>query len=144
MINMEEVNIIRITPEQFGYKDRGIMKWIGLMLSDHTEALKKEAEDSRQIEVKPKKEMSEEDIAQTLYQAFSSDSPVAIQANVLRRDGNYYKDVQCMVSGYADNHIHLSLKDGRVKSCTLDQIRNVEMMNPLDWYDKRKSDPRYK
>lgn len=138
MIKLEEVNIIRITPEQLGYKDRGIMKWMGLMLSDHTEALKKEAEDSRLVEVQPKEEMTEEDIAQMLYQAFSSNSPVAIQANALRRDGNYYKDVECIVSGYVDNQIHLSLKNGRSTSCTLDQIRNVEMMDPLDWYNKRK------
>ena len=32
--------IIRFTPDQFGYKDRGKMKWQGLMLSDHTEKLK--------------------------------------------------------------------------------------------------------
>ncbi len=135
---MEEVNIIRITPEQFGYKDRGIMKWIGLMLSDHTEALKKEAEDSQKIEVKPKEEMSEKEISQVLYRAFTNKLPVAIQANALRKDGNYYKDVQCMVTGYADNQIHLYLKDGRTTSCTLEQIRNVEMIDPLDWYDKRK------
>ncbi len=135
---MEEVNIIRITPEQFGYKDRGIMKWMGLMLSDHTEALKRESEDSRLIEVKPKREMTEEEISQVLYQAFTNNSGVAIQANTLRKDGNYYKDLECKVSGYTDNQIHLSLKDGRVRSCTLEQIRNVEMMNSLDWYDKRK------
>ncbi len=135
---MEEVNIIRITPEQLGYKDRGIMKWMGLMLSDHTEALKKEEVNNQLLEVEPKKEMTEEEISRVLYQAFVTNSPVAIQANAIRKDGNYYKDVQCMVTGYADDQIHLSLKDGRAKSCTLEQIRNVEMIDPLDWYDKRK------
>ncbi len=138
MINVEEISIIRITPEQIGYKDRGIMKWMGLMLSDHNDALKREAEDGQLIEVKPKREMSEEEISQVLYRAFATNSPVAIQANALRKDGNYYKDVQCMVTGYADNQIHLTLKDGRVRSCTLEQIRNVEMMDSADWYDKRK------
>ncbi|GIN74048.1 hypothetical protein J14TS2_45230 [Bacillus sp. J14TS2] len=135
---MEEVNIIRITPEQIGYKDRGIMKWMGLMLSDHNEALKKEKVDSRLIEVEPKKEMTEEEISQVLYQAFINNIPVAIQANALKKDGNYYKDVECMVSGYTDNQIHLSLKNGRSTSCTIEQIRNVEKMDPIDWYNKRK------
>lgn len=138
MVNMEEVNIIRITPEQIGYKDRGIMKWMGLMLSDHNEALKKEKVDSRLIEVEPKKEMTEEEISQVLYQAFINNIPVAIQANALKKDGNYYKDVECMVSGYTDNQIHLSLKNGRSTSCTIEQIRNVEKMDPIDWYNKRK------
>ncbi len=133
---MEEVNIIRITPEQFGYKDRGIVKWQGMILADQTEALKQIKNEV--TEIPPKEEMSEEDISQVLYQAFVNKIPVAIQANAIRKDGNYYKDVQCMVTGYVDNQIHLSLKDGRVRSCTLEQIRNVEMIDPLDWYDKRK------
>ena len=33
--------VIRFTPDQMGYKDRGKMKWQGLMLSDHSEALRK-------------------------------------------------------------------------------------------------------
>ncbi len=136
IVNMEQVNIIRITPEQFGYKDRGIVKWQGMILADQTEALKQIKNEV--TEIPPKEEMSEEEISQVLYQAFTNKLPVAIQANALRRDGNYYKDLECKVSGYADNQIHLRLKDGRTTSCTLEQIRNVEMIDPLDWYDKRK------
>ncbi|GIN59816.1 hypothetical protein J8TS2_41350 [Lederbergia ruris] len=134
---MEQISITRITPEQFGYKDRGIVKWLGMMLSDHSEALKKEEVNNQLLEVKTKKEMTEEEIAQVLYQAFITDSPVLIQANVMR-DGNYYKDLKCKIAGYVENQIHLYLKDGRVTSCTLEQIRNVEMMDSMDWYDKRK------
>lgn len=136
-MKMEQISITRITPEQFGYKDRGIVKWLGMMLSDHSEALKKEEVNNQLLEVKTKKEMTEEEIAQVLYQAFITDSPVLIQANVMR-DGNYYKDLKCKIAGYVENQIHLYLKDGRVTSCTLEQIRNVEMMDSMDWYDKRK------
>lgn len=137
-MKMEKISITRITPEQLGYKDRGIVKWLGMMLSDHSEALKKEKVNNQLLEVEPKKEMAEEEIAQVLYQAFVMNSPVAIQANVIRRDGNYYKDLECKVSSYVENQIHLYLKDGRVTSCTLEQIRNVEMMDSMDWYNKRK------
>lgn len=136
-MKMEQISITRITPEQFGYKDRGIVKWLGMMLSDHSEALKKEEVNNQLLEVKTKREMAEEEIAQVLYQAFITDSPIFIQANVMR-DGNYYKDLECKIAGYVENQIHLYLKDGRVTSCTLEQIRNVEMMDSMDWYDKRK------
>ncbi len=105
---MEQISITRITPEQFGYKDRGIVKWLGMMLSDHSEALKKEEVNNQLLEVKTKKEMTEEEIAQVLYQAFITDSPVLIQANVMR-DGNYYKDLKCKIAGYVENQIHLYL-----------------------------------
>lgn len=62
-MNMEKISITRVTPEQFGYKDRGIMKWLGMMLSDHSEALKKEEMNDQLIEVKAKEEMTEEAIA---------------------------------------------------------------------------------
>lgn len=134
---MEKISITRVTPEQFGYKDRGVMKWLGMMLSDHSEALKKEEMNDQLIEVKAKEEMTEEAIAKVLNQAFATNSPVLIQANVMR-NGNYYKDLECKVSGYGEGQIHLFLKDGRGTNCSIEEIRNVEFMNTLDWYDKRK------
>lgn len=107
--DMEQISITRFTPEKIGYRDRGIMKWLGMMLSDHSEALKKEEIDDQLIEVKAKEKMDEEEIAGVLYQAFVTDSPVCIQANVIR-NGNYYKDLECKISGYVDNRIYLFLK----------------------------------
>ncbi|WP_152654516.1 hypothetical protein [Oceanobacillus sp. CFH 90083] len=133
---MEKISITRITPEQFGYKDRGIVKWLGMMLSDHSEALKKEEMNDQLIDIEAKEEMTEAEIAMVLYKAFVTGSPILIQANVMR-NGNYYKDVACKVSGYVENRIYFILKDERFTNCTLEEIRNVEWMNIMDWYDKR-------
>lgn len=128
-------NIIRATPEELEYKDRGIVKWLGMMLSDHSEALKKESLKNKKLEVKPKKEMTEMEISNILYKAFVDETPVLIQANALN-NGCYYQDLKCKVFGSVENRVYLQLKDGRSVSCTLADIRNVEMMANLEWYDK--------
>lgn len=134
--SIPKYNIIRVTPEQFGYKDRGILKWQGMILSDHTDALKREKLNERLSEVEAKAEMTEEEISKVLFNAYKADYPILIQANVIK-NGNYYRDLKCKVLGYEDNQIYLLLKDGRTVNCTLDQIRNVEFMNSLDWFDKK-------
>ncbi|WP_368654996.1 hypothetical protein AB4Y30_08210 [Ornithinibacillus sp. 4-3] len=128
-------NVIKVTPEQFGYEDRGIVKWFGMMLSDHSEALKKEEVDRQMLTVAPKNKMTEIEISKALFHANADDYPILIQANIIK-NGNYYKDIECKVLGYDDNQIYLLLRDGRTVSCTLDQIRNVECMDSFEWYDK--------
>ena len=132
---MEEYSITRFTPEMFGYTDRGILKWQGMILADQTDALKKM--DAEIAEIEGKEEMSEVEISTVLHRAFVMRYPIAIQANIIR-NGSYYKDLICKVAGYGGNKIHLQLIDGRKTSCSLEEIRNVEMLDPLDWYGKRK------
>ncbi|MBN6205041.1 hypothetical protein JYK21_01140 [Ralstonia pickettii] len=131
------MTITRVTPDQLGYKDRGIVKWLGMMLSDHSEALKKEKAYSQMLDVAAKEEMTETEISQVLHKAFINNSPVLIQANVMR-NGSHYQDLKCKVIGYTNGKIYLKLKDGRKTSCTIEDIRNLEFMNALDWHDKRK------
>ncbi|GGP07253.1 hypothetical protein [Oceanobacillus neutriphilus] len=131
---MPDYAITRFTPEMYGYRDRGILKWQGMILADQTDALKELENEIAEIE--GKEEMSEVEISQVLHRAYLSDYPVAIQANIIR-NGSFYRDVICKVAGYGNNKIHLRLKDGRTTSCTLEEIRNVEFMDPLEWYDKR-------
>lgn len=132
---MENVSITYVTPEMYGYKDRGILKWQGMILADQKDAMKIMKDEFEIIEAK--EEMSEEEISKVLHKAYTTDCPIAIQANAIR-NGSYYKDVLCKIAGYGNGRIFLNVIDGRKTSCTIDQIRNVEMMNPLDWYDKRK------
>ncbi len=132
---MEEYSITRFTPEMFGYTDRGILKWQGMILADQTDALKKM--ESEITEIEGKKEMNVIEVSEVLHRAFASGYPIAIQANIIR-NGSYYKDLICKVAGYGGNKIHLQLKDGRKASCSLEEIRNIEMLDPLDWYNKMK------
>ena len=130
-----EKKIIRLTPDQLGYKDRGKMKWLGLMLSDHTELLSKieKKEQLKDVTAKPKQSLLE--ISEILGQAYHTGNPVLIQANILQ-NGAYFKDVPCMVSGTFEDRIYLLLKNGRLVDTTLEDIRHIEFMNPMDWQEK--------
>jgi len=129
-------NIIR--PDDMGYKDRGKLKWEGLMLSDHVDALKKLKDPEELIEHEPKEEQDEQTISEHLYYAYVNKLPITIQADVVNKHGNYYRDVSCIVVGQGANIIYLYLKDKRKAKCPIDKIRNVEFMDPVDWYDKMK------
>ncbi|WP_208560651.1 hypothetical protein [Marinilactibacillus kalidii] len=131
---VEEVRILN--PDKLGYKDRGKMKWLGMMLSDHTEALKKIKAEEQQQDIQPKAEMTIEEISAILYEAYLTKSPVSIQANVLR-NGQFYPDVHCLVLGYLGEKIILQLKDERIKRIEITLIRHIEMYNKLKWHNKR-------
>lgn len=127
--------VIRLTPDDLGYKDRGKMKWLGLMLSDHTEALKQMSERDKKMDPVPKELMSQVEISNILQEAYTRKLPLLVQANIVR-NGLYYPDLPCIVLGFHDDKIYFRLKDGRTCQCEMTQIRHIEFMNPLDWYEK--------
>lgn len=131
----EEVIYIKVTPDDLGYKDRGIIKWQGLILSAQTEAIKEIEKEEALNDPVPKEKMTEEAISEVLQLSFINKAPISMQADIVR-NGLYYRDLKCMVLGYADDKIYLRLLDGRQVKCEMHQIRHVEFMDPLEWYDK--------
>lgn len=127
--------VVRLTPDQLGYKDRGKMKWLGLMLSDHSELLKvmEDSENEKYVQPKPKQSLVE--IGEILAHAHHIGEPVSIQANILQ-NGTYFKDVPCIVSGTHEEKIYLLLKNGRLVDTTLEDIRHIEFLDPMAWYEK--------
>lgn len=128
--------IIHLTPDQLGYKDRGKMKWLGLILSDHAEAIYQTKEDDIIISLKPRQTLAE--ISEILSEAYLLKKPVAIQANILK-NGSLLKDIPCLVSGVLEDKIFLVLKDGRIVHTTLDDIRNIVFIAPEIWYQSKKT-----
>lgn len=128
--------IIHFTPDQMGYKDRGKMKWLGLILSDHTESLNKMMveETGQTIAAKPIQSVTE--ISETLAEAYLLKKPVSIQANIVE-DGTYLEDIRCLVSGTYEEQVFLVLKNGRVVNTTLEDIRHIEFIKSDIWYQKK-------
>lgn len=132
--------IIRPTPDKLGYKDRGKMKWIGLILSDHTESLKQmeKKENNEPSKAKPQQSLAE--IGQILAQAYQTKKPVNIQVNSVS-NGQHCNDVACMVLGTNDNRIYLQLKNGRIVDTTIADIQHIEFFNVQIWYQKNNLEP---
>ena len=128
--------IIHFTPDQMGYKDRGKMKWLGLILSDHTESLNKmmvEEQDGK-VTIKPKQSLAE--ISEILAEAYLLKKPVSIQANIVE-DGTYLENIRCLVSGAFEEQVFLVLRDGKIMKTTIDDIRYIEFIESNIWYQKK-------
>ncbi|ANZ60957.1 hypothetical protein AYR62_11720 [Secundilactobacillus paracollinoides] len=104
------------------YKDRGVVKWQGFYLSDHTAALKKQAaQEAKTYPAKPKQTM--ETISSLLADAFANGNVVSIQLNNLDVNGEYHPDVVGRLAGYQDEMIYMNEKAPMMIS----EIRHVEI-----------------
>ncbi|WP_161878543.1 hypothetical protein [Alkalibacterium sp. MB6] len=127
--------IIRLSPDALGYKDRGKMKWMGMMLSDHAEALKKQTQANQQKEVLPKKKMPLEDMGAFLHRSYTHKKPVAIQLDVIK-DGRYMPDIEGFVIGYKEKNIFIKLKDHTIKALQVEELRHIEWIDAAQWFEK--------
>ena len=102
------------------YHDRGMLKWQGFFLSDHTSAIKKEAAQNIP-ELRP--EMNQSEIGRILNDSWESCTKVSIQLNQV--NGNAVPvELHGYVKGYQDDKICLSVK-GNIQMISVDAIRNV-------------------
>ena len=106
------------------YQDRGMVKWQGYYLSDHTAALKKEADELGK-EYPPKSLQSTEKRSNVLAEAFANGKTVSVQLNTLDLNGNFQPDLVGKLLGYEDDTIYLDNE----QFVTLDEMRHVEIID---------------
>lgn len=123
---------VRLTPDQMTYKDRGKMKWQGLMLSDHSEAIKKRSLAQQKEEILPKARLSLIEIGKKLSFAHQNNKPISIQMNTLKMDNNL-QEYNCLVAGNYEDEIYFSLKNDQVIKTPLENIRHLELLDPIIW-----------
>lgn len=103
------------------YRDRGVIKWQGFYLSDHTAALKKQAKQEAK-KYPARVQQSLEDMSQLLSEAFANGQTVSIQLNNRDMNGDFLPDLVGKVIGYEDEMVYLAGHDG----VALMDMRNVE------------------
>ncbi|WP_437696745.1 hypothetical protein ACSOCI_12330 (plasmid) [Levilactobacillus brevis] len=102
------------------YHDRGMLKWQGFFLSDHTSAIKKEAAQDIPV-LRP--EMNQSEIGRILNDSWESCTKVSIQLNQV--NGNAFPvEINGYVKGYQEDKICISVK-GNMRLISIESVKNV-------------------
>lgn len=120
--------------EQFfknDYHDRGMLKWGGFFLSDHTSAIKKMKRDK--VPERQLPEQSLEKVSQSLKQAWLHKQVVHVQLKLIN-DGEMVSSMTGKVTGFHDEKIIFADAEDQLHSVMLEQIRNVHWPQAaVDW-----------
>lgn len=124
----------RIVPrEKWLYDDRGMMKWMGWLLSDHSAFM--EQERHKQLDrlrpVNP--EMTPSQIDAALQTAFEQSQNVTVQLDTLEND-QYVPEVTGLVIGFNAGQLYLQLKNDGLRALALDEIRCVAVIKSERWW----------
>ena len=84
------------------YQDRGMKKWAGFYLCDHTAKINRDKKRRNTVYVK-KKTMSQTDIRAMLLKSFGEHRKVSVQLKELSDDNNLQADIVGFVEGYQED-----------------------------------------
>lgn len=108
---------------KYDYHDRGMLKWQGFYLSDHTAALKKADHHSEANEhVKAHSQQSLETIAALLSKSFSEHRLIHLQLNILDKNDRFAQNISGVVSGFNTDLVWLT---GQTSPIRIQDIRHV-------------------
>lgn len=116
------------------YNDRGMMKWLGFYLSEHTSEMEKD-DRHRKTVVQRKPAMTESEIAVILETAFLSGNPVSIQQACLNNEGQAEPDLVGEIIGFEDNELFISDIHGEIQLLALTEINHVTLLAQAKWSD---------
>ena len=101
------------------YHDRGMKKWAGFYLSDHTQTIEKDTKMRGEVVMK-RPEQPLEEISVILLDAFSNHREVDVQLKILDEDGQLPKSVVSFVAGYEQEAVVIA-----AEQIALDDISSV-------------------
>ncbi|MCT3399191.1 hypothetical protein [Lentilactobacillus hilgardii] len=102
------------------YHDRGMMKWQGFYLSDHTAALNQQKQQLNAVYV-PRPQQSLATITEVLADAYQHQQPVTIQLKMVDQNNRHLPDITTLIHGYNANDIVVDAD----RFIPLQEIRNV-------------------
>ncbi|MBO2720042.1 MULTISPECIES: hypothetical protein [Lactiplantibacillus] len=102
------------------YHDRGMMKWQGFYLSDHTAALNQQNRQLNAVYV-PRPQQSLAELTQVLADAYQSQQLVTIQLKTVDQNNHHLPDITTLIHGYNANDIVIDSN----RFIPLQEIRNV-------------------
>ncbi|MEK6189481.1 MAG: hypothetical protein N2A99_00635 [Carnobacterium alterfunditum] len=109
------------------YHDRGIKKWAGFYLSEHTAAQEK-LTGERQKSNPQKQQLDPQEIALVVNEAILKNRSVAVQIEAVDQNGCYKDDIVGLVAG--GDELGIYINDTKVD---FDEIRNVQFISLKKW-----------
>lgn len=107
------------------YEDRGMLKWQGFFLSDHTSVIKKDKKASIAESIKP--QQTNQEIMDVLFRALEYKYQVHIQLRELQQ-GETVVSVDGLVMQLDDGRVLIQVNDKGTYQWNIEKIRNVQVV----------------
>ena len=111
------------------YEDRGMMKYNGFYLSEHTASIEKDR-NNRYAVIAGKDEMAESDMYQLIEYALFKYQQVSIQLNMKDIEGDFLPDIFGFIEGYDETGLYIN-----ETKVPFDLIRHVMLIETTKWYE---------
>lgn len=114
------------------YDDRGMAKWMGFYLSEHTSEMEKDNTIRNTIYYRREK-MSEIEISSILDTAYRYRYSVIIQLDALNTEGFAFEDVTGVVEGFNENKLYLSDVETGIQIVSINSINHIALSTTEKW-----------
>lgn len=127
VIQMEQI----VPREKWLYNDRGMMKWMGWLLSDHSAFMERSKRLESIKDVKP--EMDQQQISQNLASAWENGAMATIQMNTIEAN-TFVPEIKGQIIGFNAGQIYVLLEEGTTKRLYVGDIRYVTTTPSQKWW----------
>ncbi|RRK10836.1 DNA-directed RNA polymerase subunit beta [Lactiplantibacillus garii] len=118
--------------EKWLYDDRGMMKWMGWLLSDHSAYLESAARQRAGAPIEP--QLSRQTINERLQTAWQSVNVIELQVNTLVN--NHYPPLLTgVIVGFNAGTLAVQTGDGVIKTVGVANVRWVALVATEKWWD---------
>lgn len=119
--------IREVAKENWLYPDRGMMKWMGFFMSDHT--IYMDQQKGKEATERPLPQMDDIVIDRLLKQSWEETTPLSLQ---VERD-NHCRTIAGIVIGYEQDLVYLQ-GDGGLLTLHFANIRHVAIKEAEKWW----------
>ena len=112
------------------YDDRGMAKWIGFYLSEHTSEMEKD-KGARNKVWDRKEPMTELEIGEVIDKAYGKHSTVIIQTSELDLEGYAFEDIIGSIEAIQDNNLYVQSAEYGLRLISIDSINNIQFDQQL-------------
>ncbi|MCH5461332.1 hypothetical protein HC026_11860 [Lactobacillus sp. LC28-10] len=119
--------IREVAKENWLYHDRGMMKWMGFFMSDHTVYMDQQKD--KEAAERPLPQMASASIDRLLQQSWQKTTPLSLQVD----RGDHYQTVEGIVIGYEQDLVYLQ-GDSGLMTIQFAHIRHVTLKKAEKWW----------